>query len=100
MRFSTQIQPVESLQTRAEELLDQVLATREPIVIVKNNKPKAVLLDICSYEQAQDSLALMQILAIGDREIEEGKSFPIEQIVEELRIDIGKRKPPSRRSRR
>ena len=45
--------------------------------------------DVASYDETQETLALLKILALGNREIEEGKLKPIAQVVSRLRA-----KPP------
>ena len=50
-----------------------------------NGEAKAVIQDIASYQETQETLALLKILALGNREIEEGKVKPIANVVERLR---------------
>jgi hypothetical protein len=42
-------------------------------VITQNGEAKAVLQDVRSYEQTQETLALLKILALGNQEIEAGQ---------------------------
>lgn len=41
--------------------------------------------DIESYEQAQETMALLKILALGSRQIEEGKVQPAGDVIQRLR---------------
>ena len=41
--------------------------------------------DIETYEHTQETLALLKILAIGTRQIEEGKVQPAENVIKRLR---------------
>jgi len=50
-----------------------------------NGEAKAVIQDIASYQETQETLDLLKILALGNREIEEGKVKPIANVVERLR---------------
>jgi PHD/YefM family antitoxin component YafN of YafNO toxin-antitoxin module len=47
-----------------------------PLIITQNGRAKAVMQDIASYEQEQETLALLKILALGTRQIEEGRVHP------------------------
>ena len=85
MRFSTQIKPISYVKTHAAELLDRIAEEREPIVITQNGEAKAVLIDIHSYEQSQESLAMLQILALGKRQIEDGQLKPLSDAIAEIR---------------
>nr|WP_275888846.1 type II toxin-antitoxin system prevent-host-death family antitoxin [Desulfoprunum benzoelyticum] len=55
------------------------------MVITQNGEVRAVLQDIESYEQAQETMALLKILALGTRQIEEGKVQPAGDAVQRLR---------------
>ena len=83
MRYSTQIKPISYVKANAAELLDRMAEEREPIIITQNGEARAVLMDIASYEQAQETLALLKVLAIADKEIEAGESVSAEEIMAE-----------------
>jgi prevent-host-death family protein len=83
VRLSTQIKPISYVKAHAAEILDRIAEEREPIVITQNGEARAVLVDIASYERTQDTLALLKVLAIADKEIEAGASVPIEEVMAE-----------------
>ena len=58
---------------------------REPLVITQNGEAKMVIQDIESYEQTQETMALLKILALGNRQIEEGKVQPVADVIKRLR---------------
>ena len=84
MRYSSQVKPISYLKANAAEVLLQLTARREPMVITQNGEAKAVLQDVASYEETQETLALLKILALGNREIEAGKVKPVAEVVERL----------------
>ena len=63
----------------------QLTEGREPIVITQNGEAKAVIQDVASYEETQETLALLKILALGNAEIEAGKVKPVGEVVARLR---------------
>ena len=85
MRYTTQIKSISYLKANAAEVLDQLTEKREPLVITQNGEAKAVMQDVASYDEMQETLALLKILALGNREIEEGKVKPIAEVVNRLR---------------
>ena len=87
MRYSTQIKPISYVKSHAAELLDRIAEEREPIVITQNGEARAALVDIASYEQTQETIALLKVLAIADKEIEAGDSVPIEEVMAEYDMD-------------
>lgn len=85
MRYSSQIKPISYLKANAAEVLLQLAKKREPLVITQNGEAKAVIQDIATYEETQETLALLKILALGNREIEEGKVKPVADVVSRIR---------------
>lgn len=85
MRYSTQVKPISYLKANAAEVLDQLTRQREPLVITQNGEAKAVLQDVASYEETQETLALLKILALGNQDIEAGNTRPLADIVQRLR---------------
>ena len=85
MRYTTQIKSISYLKANAAEVLDDLAEKREPLVITQNGEAKAVMQDVASYDETQETLALLKILALGNREIEEGKVKLIAEVVRRLR---------------
>jgi transcription elongation factor GreA-like protein len=55
------------------------------MVITQNGEAKVVIQDIESYEQTQQTMALLKILALGMRQVEEGNVLPAENVIKRLR---------------
>jgi prevent-host-death family protein len=85
VRFSTQIKPISYVKAHAAELLDRITEEREPIIITQNGEARAVLMDVHSYEKSQETMALLQILAIGKKQFEAGQTYPLAEAVEKIR---------------
>ena len=66
-------------------MLTHLAEQREPLVITQNGEAKAVLQDVASYEETQETLALLRLLAIGNREIDDGRVVPAAEAVRRLR---------------
>jgi len=85
MKFSAQIKPISYLKAHAAEVVRDITEQREPLVITQNGVAKVVLQDVRSYEQTQETLALLKILALGNRQIAEGKVKPAGEVIARLR---------------
>jgi prevent-host-death family protein len=85
MRYSTQIKPISYVKAHAAELLDRITEEREPIIITQNGEARAVLVDVASYEQTQETLALLQILAIGKKQVASGQVRPLADAIRDIR---------------
>jgi len=42
------------------------------MLITQNGEAKLVVMDVRSYEEQEETLAILKILALGNREIEQG----------------------------
>ncbi len=85
MRYSTQVKPISYLKANAAEVLSQLTELREPMVITQNGEARAVIQDVASYEETQELLALLKLLALGNQEVEDGRIRPLSEVVERLR---------------
>lgn len=85
MRYSTQVKPVSYFKANAAEVLTELTEGRQPLVITQNGEAKAVIQDVTSYEETQETLALLKILALGNAEIGSGKVKPVGKVVARLR---------------
>ena len=85
MRYSARVKPISYLKANAAEVLADLADRREPMVITQNGEAKAVLQDVASFEEAQETLALLKLLALGNRDIEAGRARPARDVVKRLR---------------
>ncbi|MCK4494313.1 MAG: type II toxin-antitoxin system Phd/YefM family antitoxin [Methylococcales bacterium] len=85
MKYSSQIQPLNYLQTHTAEIAQQLIEQKEPFLITQNGKASFVLQDIESYEQTQQSIALLKILALGNQQIKRSEVITATQAIKKLR---------------
>ena len=85
MRYSTQVKPISYLKANAAEVLSQLTERREPMLITQNGEARAVIQDVASYEETQETLALLKLLALGNQEVEDGRTRPLSEVVARLR---------------
>jgi len=85
MKLSTQIKPISYLKAHAAELVRNMSEHREPLIITQNGEAKVVIQDIESYEQLHETMALLKILALGNRQIETGHIEKASDAIRRLR---------------
>lgn len=73
MNLLRDIQPISFLKSNTRDVIKQVQVTREPVMITVNGKVQAVVQDALSFQQTQDQIALLRILALGKKQIREGR---------------------------
>ena len=85
MHYSSRIKPISYLKANAAEVLARLARDREPLVITQNGEAKAVLQDMASFQQTQETLALLKVLAVGNLEVEQGRVKPATEVIRRLR---------------
>ena len=85
MRYTSQVKPISYLKANAAEVLTRLTEQRQPLVITQNGEAKAVLQDVASFEETQETLALLKILALGNQDVAAGKLKPVAAVVARLR---------------
>jgi len=85
MSYSTQIKPISYLKANAADVLLELAETREPMIITQHGEAKAVIQDVASYEQTQETLALLKLLALGNQDVAAGRVKPAREAIASLR---------------
>ncbi|MCY1444287.1 Antitoxin type II toxin-antitoxin system, type II toxin-antitoxin system [compost metagenome] len=80
MKLSSQIKPISYLKSHTAEIVKTLTESREPLVITQNGEAKLVVMDVKSFEELEDTMALLKLLAMRNREIEEGKFRDAEDV--------------------
>lgn len=84
MKYSTNIKPISYLKSHAAEIVREIGQSREPYLITQNGEAKLVVMDVRTYEENEQSLALLKILALGQNEIDQGHYRSAEDVLAEL----------------
>ena len=85
VKYATQIRPITYLKAHAAEIVRTMSESAEPMIITQNGEAKVVMQDIASYEQGQEILALLKILALGSMQIEEGRVQNEQDVFQNIR---------------
>ncbi len=85
MKLSGQIKPVSYLKAHASEIVRTLGDQGDPLIITQNGEAKAVLQDINSFEEMQETIAMLKLLALGNRQIEAGQVQLATDVIARLR---------------
>ena len=85
MKLSSQVKPISYLKAHAADIVRNLGKQREHLIITQNGEAKVVIQDIESYEQTQETLAMLKILALGNQQIEAGRVQPGSEVIDRLR---------------
>ncbi|KMN04109.1 MULTISPECIES: type II toxin-antitoxin system Phd/YefM family antitoxin [Pseudomonas] len=84
MKFSTQVKPISYLKSHTAEIVRSISESRQPLLITQNGEAKMVVIDVKSYEEQAETMALLKLLALGNREIENGQFRDAQDVFAEL----------------
>lgn len=91
MKLSESVKPVSYLKRHIAEALREVHEDQRTLVITQHGEAKAVLQDIATYEQTQESLALLKMLAQSSKSLREGRSKPVKRAFTDVRRAVEER---------
>ncbi len=90
MRYSESIKPISYVKSNMAQVIQQINENQGTMIITQNGEAKAALVDIKEYEQTQESIAMLKLIAQGKRNIAEGKFRPVKDAFHDLRARIEK----------
>lgn len=85
MKPSESIKPISYLKAHLSEVINEIVASRNPVIVTQNGEPKVVVQDLQTYESIQDSLAMLKILALSAKDLEAGRYKPVKQAFSDVR---------------
>ena len=88
MKLSESVKPISYFKSHAAEVLREVSENQRTMVITQHGEVKAVLQDIASYVQTQESLALLKMLAQSSQSVREGRTKPAKKAFADIRKKI------------
>jgi len=88
MKYASRIKPISYLKANAAKVVRGLAESGEPMIITQNGEATAVIQDIASYEQTQETLALLKILALGEQQVKEGKTVTASEAMRRYRERI------------
>ena len=63
MKLSESIKSISYLKAHASDLVREVVESRKPLIITQNGEAKVVIQDLESYDELNESLAMLKMLA-------------------------------------
>ncbi len=83
------IQPVSEFRANAAKFIEQVRATKEPVILTQHGRGAAVLVDIESYEELIDELTIRRGIEQSIADERAGRVHAHEDVMKELRARYG-----------
>lgn len=89
LRPSTDVRPVTEFRANTSAVLDQIHATKRPVILTQHGRSAAVLMDVEVYEGLLDELALLRAVRDGEREMLAGEVSAHDEVEARVRARFG-----------
>ena len=83
MAKAPKIIPISDLRQNASDVLKGLSTSREPVFITQRGRAAAVMVSMQAYEESQHELDILKLLAHGEKEIEAGVGYELEEVLQE-----------------
>ena len=88
MKLSETVMPISEVKANASKLIGEIAQHRRPVIITLNGRAKAIVQDLETYEQTQESLAMLKIVAQGREAVRKDRFKPVQRAFDEVRSQI------------
>ena len=88
MKYSESIKPISFFKNNMAHIIRQLNEDQSTMIITQNGEAKAVVIDIKQYEQMQETMAMLEIIAQGKQDIAEGKFRSAQDVFRDLKARI------------
>lgn len=88
MNLKQAIKPISFLKAHAADVIKELNETHGTMIITQHGEAKAVIQDIDEYDRIQEALALLKMVAQGQKDYEDGKTIPADQVLNDLNAKI------------
>jgi len=94
MRLNEAIKPVSYFKAHASEVIRDVVTNGKTVVITQNGEARVVVQGVQEYEQMQESLALLKILAQSKKSLDQGHVKSASKAFNDVRSKIKELRKP------
>jgi len=84
MQLSQDIRPISYLKSKTADVIHSVNENKRAVFITQNGEAKAVIQDIKSYENLQNSLGLLKLIVQSENDIANGDVISQDEMFEKL----------------
>lgn len=82
------VRPITQLKNRTADLVREVTEKGRPITITQNGEAKVVVMDVESYDRWRSSMVLLKMLALGEADVERGRTVKQTEAFHRARKEI------------
>ena len=75
--------PVSDLRQDTAAVLKKLQESTDPLIVTQRGRAVAVIQSIDAYEKAQHDRELLELLAVGEKEVAEGRGHTLSSVMKE-----------------
>jgi prevent-host-death family protein len=90
MKLSQDLKPISYFKNNMAAVIRKLNENQGTMIITQNGEAKAALIDIKAYEDLQETMAMLEMIAQGHKSIAANRYRPAEQVLDELDERIAK----------
>ena len=90
MKLSEDLKPISYFKNNMAEVIRKLNKDQGTMIITQNGEARAALIDIKAYEDLQETLAMLEMIAQGNRNLIEGRYRPADKVLREFEERIEK----------
>ena len=83
MSKTPKIIPISDLRQNASDVVKDISASKQPVFITQRGRAAAVMVSMQAYEESQHELDILRLLARGEKEIEAGAGYELDEVLKE-----------------
>lgn len=85
LRPSTDVWPITEFRANTSAVLDQLHATKRPVILTQHGRGAAVLMDVRAYEDLISELELLRAVPISEAQMASGDVVAHEEVERRMR---------------
>lgn len=91
MQLHSDIKPISWVKNNARQMIESVSESGNPMIITQHGEARAVVISVREYDEMQQSLALLRMLADSSIDIEAGRLRDADEVFADLRISLAEK---------
>jgi prevent-host-death family protein len=84
MKLSQDLKPVSYFKNNMAEVIRSLNKNQGTMILTQNGEAKAALMDIKAYEDLQETIAMLEMIAQGNKNLFEERCRPAERVLKEF----------------
>ena len=88
MKLSQDVKPASYFKNNMAEVIRKLNENQGTMIITQNGEAKVAMMDIKAYEGMQETLAMLEMIAQGKKNMAEGRYIPADQVLKDFESRI------------